>query len=98
MCDRRARILFEGCRRKPVFVFNLRRRKAFTYKFIPLIIAAFAPLSRSADLKEPLTLRSENGVLNILMVARAAPISSFPSVKSVGQVPTGWVYEICKRP
>jgi FtsP/CotA-like multicopper oxidase with cupredoxin domain len=45
-----------------------------------------------AELQEPLTLTSENGVMDILMVAKAAPINTLPSS------PTGWVYEICKRP
>ena len=46
----------------------------------------------AADLREPLTLASENGVLDILMVAKAAQIQTLPGT------PTGWVYEICKRP
>jgi L-ascorbate oxidase len=46
----------------------------------------------ASTLQEPLTLASESGVLDILMVARAAPISTLPGK------PVGWVYQICKRP
>ncbi len=47
----------------------------------------------AADLQEPITLQSRNGVLDILLVAKAAAIPSlFPLV------PTGWVYDICLNP
>ena len=45
-----------------------------------------------ADLNEPITLASANGVLDILMIAKAAPISTVPGN------PTGWVFQICARP
>jgi FtsP/CotA-like multicopper oxidase with cupredoxin domain len=41
---------------------------------------------------EPITLTSKNGVLDILMIARAAPINTLPSG------PIGWVFQICARP
>jgi len=47
----------------------------------------------AADLQEPITLASRNGVLDILMVARPAPVPSLTPL-----VPTGWVYDICPRP
>ena len=50
-----------------------------------------ASVGSAADLKEPLTLSSENGVLDILMIAKVEPIHTLPSA------PTGWVYEICNR-
>src|SRR5436305_8237316 len=53
--------------------------------------------ARAGDLAEPLTLASENGVLDILMVAKAAPVNTL-SMGSSNTPPTGWVYEICKRP
>jgi FtsP/CotA-like multicopper oxidase with cupredoxin domain len=43
-------------------------------------------------LKEPLTLSSEHGVLDLLMIARSGSINTVPDS------PEGWVYEICKRP
>ena len=50
----------------------------------------------AADLKEPITIASENGALNLLMVAKAAP---FPTLSSANTgAPTGWVYDICRRP
>jgi L-ascorbate oxidase len=52
-----------------------------------------APLTWSAELREPLTLRSERGVLDLLMVARPAPIPTLAPF-----APVGWVYEICRRP
>ncbi len=49
-------------------------------------------LSYGAELREPIRLSSENGILDLLMIAKASPIYSLPSA------PIGWVYEICKRP
>ena len=54
---------------------------------IPLVAA-----TPSHELVEPLTLSSENGILDILMIAKAAPVNTLPAN------PIGWVYEICKRP
>ena len=42
-------------------------------------------LSYGAELREPITLASENGILDILMIAKASPIYTLPSA------PTGWV-------
>ena len=60
-------------------------------RFLPVMLLPVAP-SFSTELMEPLTLSSENGVLDLLMVAKAAAIQTLP------KAPTGWVYEICKRP
>ena len=54
---------------------------------------AFSASLFATELEEPLTLSSQNGVLDILMVAKAGPISTLP-----GGTPTGWIFEICKRP
>src|SRR3954451_5244195 len=65
-----------------------------------LLFSAIAP-SLGGDLAEPITLASDNGVLDILMVAKPAPIDALAidaSSKSSSVHPTGWVYEICKRP
>lgn len=56
-----------------------------------MCFAAGAALA--AELREPLTLSSEKGLLDILMVAKAAPLEALAPF-----TPTGWVYEICKRP
>ena len=53
---------------------------------------SFVGAALAAELQEPLTLSSDNGVLDILLVAKAAPIRTLPST------PTGWIYEICRRP
>ena len=46
---------------------------------------------QAADLQEPITLASQNGVLDLLMIVKAAPLSTIPGS------PTGWVYDICRR-
>lgn len=45
------------------------------------------------ELREPIVLSSKNGMLDVLMVAQAAPVSNFSPYRS-----TGWVYVICPRP
>jgi L-ascorbate oxidase len=47
----------------------------------------------SDELREPIVLSSKNGVLDVLMVAKAAPVSNFSPYRA-----TGWVYVICPRP
>src|SRR5713101_3991751 len=47
----------------------------------------------AADLAEPITLSSQSGVLDVLMVAKAATLPTLSPF-----APTGWVYEICLRP
>lgn len=67
---------------------------------IPIFLLT-AGYSFASDISEPLTLASENGVLDVLMVAKAAPVTtlSLSSTSTASAVhPTGWVYEICKRP
>jgi hypothetical protein len=72
---------------------------AAIHKVASLVLFLGSPLlAAAANLKEPLTLYSEGCVLNILMAARAAPVSSL-ALDSFGlQAHTGWVYEICQRP
>src|SRR5436309_11317478 len=62
-----------------------------------LLLSGLGP-ARAGDLAEPVTLASENGVLDILMVAKAAPVNTLSMGSSNTPPPTGWVYEICKRP
>ena len=45
------------------------------------------------DLQEPPVLASRNGVLDLLLVTRAAPITTLAPF-----APTGWVYDLCLRP
>lgn len=45
------------------------------------------------DLQEPLTLQSSKGVLDLLLVAKAAPVPSLFPLN-----PTGWIYDICLNP
>ncbi|MDU6750439.1 MAG: hypothetical protein E6447_22560, partial [Bradyrhizobium sp.] len=58
----------------------------------------FAGAAASAhDLAEPTVFRSRHGVLDLLMIARAKPISTITYAPPTGSSmnPTGWVYEIC---
>lgn len=52
------------------------------------------------DLVEPTVFRSSHGVLDLLMIARAKPVSTIAYTPPGGSPmnPTGWVYEICRRP
>ncbi len=68
---------------------HLIRQLSLSTYFLPFYLAVSA--GSAAQLNEPLTLSSENGVLDILMIAKAEPIHTLPSA------PMGWVYEICKR-
>ena len=58
-----------------------------------LLLAMATTAARADPLPEPRVFTSTSGVLDILMVARAAPIRTFPFFE-----PTGWVYDICPRP
>ena len=54
-----------------------------------------------AALVEPAVFASEQGVLDILMIAKPKAIPSISFVPPRGGAainPTGWVYEICRRP
>ena len=50
-------------------------------------------MAGAADLQEPITLQSRNGILDILLVAKAAALASLAPFS-----PTGWVYDICLNP
>ncbi len=55
----------------------------------------------AASFHEPPVFTSQNGVLDILMIAKAKPIPSIaftPPHSRSAINPTGWMYEICKRP
>lgn len=61
-------------------------------------VSAIPQAVRAADLQEPITIASENGLLNLLMIAKGGPIHTLANGAPGGKAPTGWVYEICKRP
>src|SRR5262249_2614624 len=59
------------------------------------------PAARSDSLLEPPVFESSNGVLDVLIIAKAKPVQAI-SFKPQGNGelinPTGWVYEVCPRP
>jgi FtsP/CotA-like multicopper oxidase with cupredoxin domain len=63
---------------------------------------AFGPTAASGeDLIEPPVFTSQNGVLDIMMVAIPQPIPTIsfsPPGSSTAIHPTGWVFQICPRP
>ncbi len=71
---------------------HIHRRPKCAYALSLMLCIAGGRLLGGSELKEPITIASENGVLDILMIAKSASVSTLPSS------PDGWVYEICKRP
>ena len=60
-----------------------------------------AGMAGAASLVDPPVLASQNGVLDIMMVAMPQPIAGIaftPPHSSAIIHPTGWVYQICPRP
>jgi len=57
-----------------------------------LAAVCLAAGASAAELQEPPMLESVNGVLDILMVAKSAPVPALAPL-----APNGWVYEICPR-
>jgi FtsP/CotA-like multicopper oxidase with cupredoxin domain len=67
--------------------------EVFRHAALTSCCALLASVSlQAAELAEPITISSQNGVMDLLMVAKPSPIKTLPNE------PTGWVYEICKRP
>jgi L-ascorbate oxidase len=71
----------------------------------PLSLAALLALSAEVALGaafvEPAVFASSNGVLDLLMIARPKPIEAIlftPPGGGGALHPTGWVYEVCRRP
>src|SRR5262245_58953343 len=65
------------------------------------ILACGIETAVAADFLEPPVFTSQNGVLDIMMVAKAKPIPtiSFTPPNSRSSInPIGWAYEICQRP
>lgn len=72
---------------------SLRRTARFVLLPASLLgLLAVAP-ARAAALDELPVLKSQGGVLDVLVVARAEKITTLGALK-----PTGWVYDICPRP
>jgi L-ascorbate oxidase len=68
---------------------------------ISIVASLWGGAAAAADFVEPAVFASSNGVLDILMIARPKPIPSISFTPPGGGSalnPTGWVYEICKRP
>src|SRR5580704_11248944 len=64
-------------------------------------IAGGAGMAAAATLVDPPVFASQNGVLDIMMVAMPQPIAGIaftPPNSSAIIHPTGWVYQICPRP
>src|ERR1700694_1604853 len=65
------------------------------------VAASWAGAAGATTLAEPPVFKSQNGVLDIMMVAIPQPIptiSFVPPHSSAIIHPTGWVYQICPRP
>jgi L-ascorbate oxidase len=79
-------------------------RSAGFVKTVTMLLASAAVCglrpARAGDFLEPAVFASHNGVLDLLMIAKAKPIPSiaFAAPGSATVNPTGWVYEICRRP
>src|SRR5262249_55710056 len=79
-------------------------RAAFRSVPVATVAAAFtlaAGASSAASCHEPPVFASQNGVLDIMMVARPRPIPTinFTPPHSRSSInPIGWAYDICKRP
>ncbi len=59
-----------------------------------------APAAVAGNFVEPTVFASSRGVLDLLMIARTKPVATLALPSPDGDVihPTGWVYEICRRP
>jgi FtsP/CotA-like multicopper oxidase with cupredoxin domain len=68
--------------------------------FVTALACGTQPVS-AANFVDPVVFASSNGLLDIMMIAKpkAIPTISFrPPAGGPSINPTGWVYEICKRP
>jgi FtsP/CotA-like multicopper oxidase with cupredoxin domain len=68
---------------------------------IAAVLACGAQSAPAANFVDPAVFASANGLLDIMIVAKAKPIPSIAFTPPSGHSainPTGWVYEICRRP
>jgi FtsP/CotA-like multicopper oxidase with cupredoxin domain len=65
-----------------------------------LWVGGGAGTARADNLAEPPVFTSQNGVLDIMMIAMPQPIPTISFTPPGGSAmhPTGWVYQICPRP
>jgi L-ascorbate oxidase len=76
-------------------------RRAWGAAGVAVIMVCTAGAALAADLVEPAVFASDEGLLDLLMIAKAKPIPTIaftPPNQSSPLTPTGWVYEICRRP
>ena len=98
----RVHVPYRRARERAVLDYLCIRNPILTLWFVGISAAVFcSPLSAVAeDLRERPVFRSENGILDLLMIAEPAPVSSIsfiPPQRTKALHPTGWVYEICSR-
>jgi FtsP/CotA-like multicopper oxidase with cupredoxin domain len=65
-----------------------------------LVLPLMSYGANADDLREPPIFRSENKVLDLLMVATSRPVTDigFPAPQRTRELhPTAWVYEVCRR-
>jgi L-ascorbate oxidase len=87
--------------RKPMTLGVLTRRSIGAASVIAALWAASDGTAAAQTLIDPPVFASQNGVLDIMMVATPQPIpgiSFTPPGSRAGIHPTGWVYQICPRP
>jgi L-ascorbate oxidase len=66
-----------------------------------IVASLWGSAAAAANFVEPAVFESSGGVLDILMIARSKPVPSISFTPPGGGAainPTGWVYEVCKRP
>jgi L-ascorbate oxidase len=57
------------------------------------------PMASAGNFVEPTVFASSRGVLDLLMIAKTKPVTTIALPSPEGDInPTGWVYEICRRP
>jgi FtsP/CotA-like multicopper oxidase with cupredoxin domain len=80
------------------------RLSALPWRRATAVVAILAGCSTTAlagDFVEPAVFASHDGVLDLLMIAKAQPVPSLSFVPPSGGSainPVGWVYEVCRRP
>jgi L-ascorbate oxidase len=88
--------MFEG-----TTVRKMSKRSIFGAANAVFALCAFGVAAAADTLDDPPVFRSQDGVLDIMMVAMPQPIPSIAYTPPSGGPainPTGWVYQICPRP
>src|SRR3981081_1885921 len=72
-------------------------RKAIAGVLLGLI--GGAPMAIAGNFVEPTVFASSRGALDLLVIAKTKPVPTIALPSPDGDIhPTGWVYEICRRP